>query len=76
MVLRGRVSHGVVILENTKALPDGTEVRVEPLKAAARDDRAAGTLAQKLKRLAGKATGLPGDLARNHDHYLHGLPKR
>jgi len=29
-----------------------------------------------LLRFAGKATGLPPDLAENHDHYLHGLPKR
>jgi hypothetical protein len=26
--------------------------------------------------VAGKAVGLPEDLAENHDHYLHGLPKR
>jgi hypothetical protein len=29
-----------------------------------------------LLRFAGKAKGLPSDLAANHDHYLHGLPKR
>jgi hypothetical protein len=30
----------------------------------------------KLQSLAGKAKGLPPDMAANHDHYLHGLPKR
>ncbi len=30
----------------------------------------------KLALWAGKCKGLPSDLARNHDHYLHGLPKR
>jgi hypothetical protein len=27
-------------------------------------------------RVAGKAEGLPADLAENHDHYLYGTPKR
>jgi hypothetical protein len=31
---------------------------------------------QKLRSLAGTAQNLPGDLATNHDHYLHGTPKR
>ena len=31
---------------------------------------------QKLRALAGTAKGLPEDFAANHDHYLHGLPKR
>jgi len=29
-----------------------------------------------LLEVAGTATGLPSDFAHNHDHYLHGLPKR
>lgn len=29
-----------------------------------------------LLSLAGLAKGLPRDFARNHDHYLHGTPKR
>ena len=29
-----------------------------------------------LKQFSGALRGLPSDLARNHDHYLHGLPKR
>ncbi len=31
---------------------------------------------QKLRALAGKGRNLPADLAANHDHYLHGTPKR
>lgn len=30
----------------------------------------------KMLRLSAKVQGLPSDLARNHDHYLHGHPKR
>ena len=29
-----------------------------------------------LLEFAGTARGLPSDLAENHDHYLHGAPKR
>ena len=31
---------------------------------------------EKLRSLAGTAKNLPPDMAANHDHYLHGLPKR
>ena len=31
---------------------------------------------EALSELAGTAAGLPSDLAHNHDHYLHGSPKR
>ena len=29
-----------------------------------------------LGKWAGKAEGLPADLAESHDHYLHGAPKK
>jgi hypothetical protein len=29
-----------------------------------------------LLRIAGKVRNLPADLAANHDHYLHGHPKK
>jgi hypothetical protein len=31
---------------------------------------------RRLKEFAGAAQGLPTDMARNHDHYLHGRPKK
>jgi hypothetical protein len=31
---------------------------------------------QALEAIAGTAEGLPADLATQHDHYLHGTPKR
>lgn len=33
-------------------------------------------LANAAAELGIDASGLPDDLAENHDHYLHGLPKR
>ena len=29
-----------------------------------------------LLKIAGRIEGLPADFARNHDHYLHGLPRK
>ncbi len=78
MTYRGRVQNGVVVLSDPRALPDGTEVRVSPVtRSPARKSRARGrTLAERLLKHAGKAKGLPADLAANHDHYLYGTPKR
>lgn len=71
MTFLGRVSNGVVVLERGAELPDGTEVRVEPLGQPARK-----TLYERLEKFAGQAEGLPEDLAEQHDHYIHGTPKR
>jgi hypothetical protein len=30
----------------------------------------------RLKQFAGAVCGLPSDMARNHDHYLHGRPRK
>ncbi len=77
MVYRGTVHGGVVVLDDGQVLPDGTQVRVSPLQEAARPTGSPRTLATKLLDLAGSAgPGLPSDLARNHDHYLRGTPKR
>ena len=78
MEFRGRVRGGVVVLEEGASLPDGVEVTVRtvPLSAPEGNGDAAQTLGQRLMKFAGKATGLPADAARNHDHYLYGAPKR
>ena len=93
MDILGKVSEGVVVLRDPKALPDGTVVRVEPvedswlaeakeqLKAAEQaaveaDERGEPTVLQKLLKYAGTVKGWPSDMAENHDHYLHGTPKR
>jgi hypothetical protein len=35
-----------------------------------------GTIGEALLEFAGTAEGLPRDMARNHDHYIHGAPRR
>ncbi len=42
------------------------------------DKRGASTRSwgEALLEVAGTAEGLPADFAHNHDHYLHGAPRR
>ena len=68
----GTVSNGVVILPPEAKLDEGTKVRVEPVAEGPK----AQTLGQRLMKFAGTAKGLPGDMARNHDYYLHGRPRK
>jgi len=80
MTYRGRVQGGVVVLEGGASLPEGAEVDVTAVEHAApsNGDRpaASDSLAQRLLKFAGTLQGLPSDLARNHDHYIHGAPRK
>ncbi len=72
MVYRGHVQNGAVVVDGAPGLPEGAEVRIELLPA----EEQGTTLGQRLMKHCGKASGLPTDLARNHDHYLYGVPKK
>lgn len=72
VVYVGHVRNGVVVFEGDPPLAEGTAVRVEPIES----EGGGSSLSEKLMRVAGRAGGLPQDLARNHDHYLHGRPRR
>jgi hypothetical protein len=79
MVYRGHVKEGVVVLDGSAVLPEGAEVRVEPVSGPDENgmlDEDGLTLGQKLLKHAGKSVGLPSDIALNHDHYLYGTPKK
>ncbi len=83
MVLRGRIKSGKVVLNNPKALPEGTEVEVRPVKKARTPKKSPKkkkpplrSLAERYASFIGKAKGLPPDASVNLDHYLYGLPKR
>ena len=70
MTYRGRVRNGVVVLEGEAKMPEGTEVRVEPVEE------------RPLMDLVRVAEGVPDDPdwpadgAAEHDHYLYGTAKR
>jgi predicted DNA-binding antitoxin AbrB/MazE fold protein len=72
MSFTGTVENGVVKLPANAALPDGTKVRVEPITRPA----AKNQLTKRLVSIASKTRNLPADLAAEHDHYIHGTPKR
>ena len=72
MSYRGHVRNGVVVLDESVELDEGAEVCVEVLQLEEKKQ----PLGKQLLRFAGVAKGLPSDLARNHDYYLHGLPKK
>jgi hypothetical protein len=72
MTYKGHVENGVVVLDGPDSLPDGTEVRIEPVEP--RD--AYRSLREGLRKFAGIVKGMPKDMARNHDHYLHGAPRK
>jgi hypothetical protein len=78
MTYEGRVENGVVVLEPGAHLREGMHVRVEPVPemetpAASQEVR---HLREGLLEFSGTVKGGPTDLARNHDHYVHGTPRR
>jgi hypothetical protein len=79
MTYRGRVKNGVVVLESGVRLREGMDVRVEPVEeteSAAAGSQDACQLREGLLAFSGLIKEGPSDLARNHDHYLHGTPRR
>ncbi len=70
MTYRGHIENGSVVLDDAVVLPEGTQLRVEPLAESGR------TLAERFGGLFGCVSDLPADMAENHDHYIHGTPKK
>ena len=64
----GKVSGGVVLLPPEADLPEGTPVRVQAVVPK--------RLSQRLQNVIGIVRGMPPDWAENHDHYIHGTPKK
>ncbi len=77
MTIEGTYQGGVIVLDDTSGLSEGTRVQVvvpsSPAKAV--DAENEPTL-RGLLRFAGTANDLPADFAEQHDHYIHGTPRR
>ena len=71
MTYRGRVQNGVIVLNNQSKLAEGTEVEIQLI-----EHNDVPTIAERFANFIGKAEGLPEDFAENHDHYIHGAPKK
>lgn len=68
MLLEGTIRNGTIVLDQPQAFAEGTRVKVS-VDPADDDGR---SLREFLLKHAGTATGLPSDLAEQHDHYIHG----
>ncbi len=73
MELTGVINNGTVVFDQPCNIPDGTKVTIRIEETA---EAAPTTLGKRLMKHAATVTGLPEDLAEQHDHYLHGTPKR
>ena len=73
MSFTGQVKQGVVVFDGPARPPDGAVVRVEEVLQTKADQPTWGDV---FKDLIGTVDGLPDDMAENHDHYIHGSPKK
>jgi len=69
MSFEGTFLNGTVVFDDPPALADGTQVEVVVKNSVQ-------PLGERLMRLAGVLKGLPVDFAEEHDHYIHGTPRR
>jgi hypothetical protein len=70
-VITTTVEDGKIVLPPGIDWPDGTVVRIEPMTKPEPK-----TLRELMKDFEGIADDLPSDMAENHDHYIHGHPKK
>jgi hypothetical protein len=83
MTVRGKVKNRKVMLDGPRALPEGTEVEVRPIKKRKRPAKPGKrkpqpppqSLAERLAPFIGTIKDLPPDMSVNLDHYLYGHPK-
>lgn len=80
MVYKGHIRNGMVVLDAPSNLQEGTEVEVvvhqEVSSTESQPESEIPSLYDRLQSIIGKGQGLPSDFAQNHDHYIHGAPKR
>jgi hypothetical protein len=76
MVYHRTVHDGVVVLDASAVIAEGTKVRVEPVQRSSENALVTDDQLDPLFTIGELAidTGIP-DLATNHDHYLYDHPK-
>jgi len=72
MTLSGTVVNGTIQLDANQLLPEGARVTITVEEGAAEKE----TLRDVLTKYAGCMKDLPPDMAEQHDHYIHGTPRR
>ena len=76
MTLLGHIKNGRIELDQPLSLPEGAKVQIEVLANVDQQEVDGQSLGEKLLKYAGRITDAPADLAEQHDHYLHGTPKK
>jgi hypothetical protein len=79
MTLLGHIENGMIVLDEATTLPDGMKVRVAIVPVGSMEPapiELPKSLYERYQTIIGAAEGLPPDLAEQHDHYIHGTPKR
>jgi hypothetical protein len=87
MSFEGTFLDGKVEPDSPPDIPEGTRVRFEVVSPSTPvvekdpvvlrpDGKPLNSLNKLLLSLAGTVTDLPSDMARNHDHYIHGTRKK
>ena len=71
MELEGVVHNGVIVPDDAAALAEGTRVTIAPVVG-----ENPTPFGQRFAQFKGAVTGLPADLAQQHDHCRLGTPKR
>ncbi len=67
----GTIQNGVIVLHEVSGLPKETPVEISVAPPTASN----GT-GKRLLKHTGTVHDLPADMADQHDHYIHGTPKR
>ena len=76
MSYEGEVRGGLIVLDPPVQLPEGTRVQVILGASDKSETASAPTLYERLRQFDGVIKDLPADFASEHDHYIHGTPKR
>src|SRR3954447_1093855 len=84
MTINGHVENGKIVLDDSVPLTEGMKVRIELLHSAPPENGETDstteaselTFYERHKSWIGSIKDGPPDLAENHDHYIHGAPKK
>lgn len=79
MTVEGRVENGHIVLNQEITLPEGMKVRVEFLsevEGAQEVGQPRSSHYEHYQSFIGSINDLPADFAAQHDHYIHGTPKK
>ena len=78
MSLRGKTKKQAAVLSRKSTFGKGKGKAIGPRTIRRRKNgkQTEKNLATWLLKFAGLAKGLPPDMAKNHDHYIHGTPRR